>query len=70
MENYKEFEVTYGKRPPDIVFAITQKDTRRETARQIFDWCEDRWIKEFPNRGKLEDYIEWIKLKSRFLKES
>jgi hypothetical protein len=44
--------------------------TRRETARQIFDWCEDKWIKEFPNRGKLEDYIEWIKLKSCFLKES
>jgi len=34
-QTYQEFVEMYGKRPPDIVFAVTQKDTRAETLKEI-----------------------------------
>ena len=35
---YQEFVETYGKRPPDIVFAVTQKDTKTETLKELGEW--------------------------------
>lgn len=46
MNNYQEFVATYGKRPPDIVFAITRSDTLREVGK----WLESTLSGELPDR--------------------
>jgi len=35
LPTYQEFLAKYGERPPDIVFAITQKDTADLTRKEI-----------------------------------
>lgn len=35
METYKEFVKKYGERPPDIVFAVTRKDTIMEVGNYL-----------------------------------
>ena len=40
MKTYEQFVAKYGKRPPDIVFAITQKDTEEDTLKKVGEWLD------------------------------
>jgi len=38
LPTYEDFVNKYGRRPPDIVFAVTQKDTRELTLKELGEW--------------------------------
>jgi len=41
LPTYEDFVNKYGKRPADIVFAVTQKDTRELTLKEVGEWLDN-----------------------------